>query len=172
MPSFKDNKDRPWELMIDAPAAMKIRAEWDAKFLLNDGAEDNTYTRLATDPVLLCGVVYLLCEKQRKEREISDEDFYLQVMGDAIDRATEAMLAAIVNFTPARTREILQAVASLTSMQAKAVEMTLEKITDPATQEMFIRELSKKLDIETLGVSIPSANATPSPDSAESIPPT
>ena len=170
MPSFVDNKERPWDLLIDAPAAMRIRSDCDPKFLLNDGAEDNTYTRLATDPVLLCRVIFLLCEKQRRERGITDEDFYLEVMGKAIDRATEAMLAAIVNFTPARTREILLTVAQLTQTQAKAVSMTLERISDPAIQEMFIAELAAKLDLEALGISIPSKSVMPSPDSSESTP--
>lgn len=170
MPSFVDNKERTWDILIDAPSAMKIRNDCDPKFLLNDGAEDNTYTRLATDPVLLCRVVFLLCDKQRKEREVSEEDFYLQVMGNAIDLATEAMLAAIVNFTPARTREILQSVAKLTAIQAKAVSMALGRVSDPAVQAAFIEELAKKLDIEALGLSIPSATAMPLQDSSESTP--
>jgi len=168
MPTFRDNKDREWDIAIDAPMAMKIRADCDPKFLLNDNAEDNTYTRLATDPVLLCRVVYLLCEKQRKEREVSEESFYMEVMGKAIDRATEAMLAAIINFTPARTREILQAVASITAMQGKAINLALQKISDPALQEKFIAELAANLD---MGAVMPSANVTATPVSAESTPP-
>lgn len=116
MPAFRDNKDREWELFIDAPTAMKIRNDCDQRFLLNDNAEDNTYARLAGDPVLLCRVVYLLCEKQRKEREVSEESFYREVLGKAIDRATEAMLEAIINFTPARIGEVLQAVAQVQAM--------------------------------------------------------
>lgn len=168
MPNFRDNKDREWELFIDAPAAMKLRNDCDPKFLLNDGADDNTYTRLATDPVLLCRVVYLLCDKQRKQREVTDEDFYREVLGKAIDLATEAMLEAIVNFTPARTREILLAVAKFTELQAESVKMVLLKISDPAIRDKFIKELAGKLDIETLGTLTPSPNATDSPDSSES----
>jgi hypothetical protein len=106
--SFRDNAGQEWELRIDAPTIMRIREECDPQFMLGDESSDgNTYVRMQQDPALLCRVIYILCGKQRLERGVNEEEFYLQVMGDAIDSATDALLKSILSFIPRRARALL-----------------------------------------------------------------
>lgn len=164
MATFADNKKREWEIRLDAPAIMRIRADCDPKFLLHDSPEDNTFMRLRSDPVLLCRVIYLLCDKQRQERGVTEEDFYLQVIGDAIDSATEAMLAAIVFFTPKADRILLEAgVKRQQAMHSKIVELAMRKMDDPALEEAILEQVEQVLE-SRLGVTLPK-NVSASPES-------
>jgi hypothetical protein len=147
MATFTDAEGRDWTITIDAPTILAIREDCDPQFLLHDDGEQNTYTRLVADPVLLCRVVFLLCAKERKERAITEADFYASVIGDAIDGAVEAVLAAIVNFTPRRRRAILEAVAAKSNtLQDMATARALTKLADPAVakaaEDMIERELA------------------------------
>jgi len=148
MPSFRDNKDREWEVAIDAFSIMRIREDCDKQFMLNDfeDIKNNTYSRLQADPVLLCRVVYLLCLEQIKDREISERDFYHDVIGNAIDSATEAMLEAIINFTPRQKREVLKAMAEQEKVRAQATDKLLAMITDPKVREDIAAKIEQETD--------------------------
>jgi hypothetical protein len=112
MATFNDDTGREWEMTIDRQSIATIRKQCDPLFLLDSEDTDNTYSRMMADPVLLCRVIYLLCTKQRKDRKVSEKTFYLDVLGPAIDQATEAMLDAILSFLPKQTRELMEAVAT------------------------------------------------------------
>lgn len=166
MPTFKDNKDREWELRIDAPSIMRIRQECDPKFLLEDSETENTYLRMQADPVLLCRTIFLLCGSQRNERGVSEEDFYMEVIGDAIDRATEALLAAIVNFTPPNVRKLLKAVAEKSAaIQGKAIQIALEKVNSPDVEEQMLAAIQGKIDADVEAALTRLGSATSSPGS-------
>ena len=143
MASFVDNKDLEWEIpTLDAFSIMRVREHCEPKFLLNDNEEDNTADRLRNDPVLLCRVIYVLCEKQRRAREVSDEDFYMQVIGGAIDRATAALIEAIDFFIPERTKALFAVVNAQEALRRVTIERAREKVTDPA----LIASLEQKID--------------------------
>lgn len=146
MATFKDNRDQEWEINLIAPLAEKIRADCDPNFLRNDDEVDNTYLRLAGDPVLLCRVIFLLCAVQRQQRNLSEEDFYMQIVGNAIDRATDALLEAMFQFTPKRTRVILEAFAAQGDLQQEAIEKAAAKIKDPKMREKLLAQLELKID--------------------------
>jgi hypothetical protein len=168
MASFKDNAEREWEITIDAPSILRIREDCDPKFLLNDGDEDNTYRRLQADPVILCRVIFLLCTKQRAERNVTEEDFYLNVIGDAIDSATDAMLKAIVSFTPRRTRQLLGAFAAREdAIRQRAIERAIEKVNDPELERKVLAEVDRLFDEGIDKFLTRQRNVTDTPDSLE-----
>jgi len=165
MPTFKDNKEREWDVAIDAPKIDKIREECDPNFLLHDSEKENTYERLLNDPVLLCRVIYILCTKQREERGVTEEDFYMEVIGDAIDRATQSMLKAIVSFTPRRTRAVLEVFATHDNLRQEAIEKAVSKISDPKLAEEIMKNLQSKVDSDFQQLLTQLSSATSSPDS-------
>lgn len=171
MAQFKDNKDQEWEVKIDAPMIMKIREDCDPNFLLNDDEHDNTYTRLQVDPVLLCRVIFLLCSKQREERQITEEDFYMEVIGNAIDRASEAMLAAIRSFIPRRTRALLDVFAAQDKLQQDAIEKAVTKINSLELREKLKASIEDKIDAEYQRVVTQLESVTNTPDSSASTQP-
>jgi hypothetical protein len=161
MATFKDTAGREWQVAIDAPKIMRIREDCDSKFLLSDGERDNTYERLLADPVLLCRVIFLLCHKEIADRSLSEEEFYLGVIGDAIDAATEAMLKAIISFTPRRTREVLEVCAAKTEkFQQLAVAKALAKINDPTLEARLMEKIDADLTQALDQILTPPASAS------------
>lgn len=149
MANFKDSKERTWEIpRLDALVIQGIREDCDPEFLKGDTetGRDATFDRLLADPALLCGVVYYLCDKQRKEREIDQKDFYENVIGDAIDDATNALLETVRSFSPRRTRQILDALAKQNQLQEKAIEALNRKLDDPKAIEKVMQGLERRMD--------------------------
>jgi hypothetical protein len=132
---------------------MAVREECDPRFMIGDDQADNTYTRLLADPALLCRVIFVLCDKQRMERGVSEEAFYLGVIGDAIDAATTALIQAIVTFTPGRTRQLLEAsIARSERLQQAVVAKAMEKIDDPAAEARLIAAVQPAIDAALEGL--------------------
>ncbi len=173
MATFKDNADRTWEIKIDGPTIYKVREDCDPKFLLDDEKDDqNTFARMQNDDALLCRVLFLLCDKQRNERGITEADFHENVTGDTIDRATEAMLAAIINFTPRRKRGLLEAAAAkMQKLQEVGVAEATAMMNDPRVDAQMVEAIKQGLNAKVQAV-IRQMSATSSPASAESTPAT
>src|SRR5437868_5352330 len=99
MHEFQDNLQRPWRITLNGWQLRKLKERIDF-----DARDHESILRAAGDPVLLCNVLFLLCEDQAKAAGISDEDFGTSLGGDAIDAAAEAYLAESVDFFPQRQR--------------------------------------------------------------------
>lgn len=56
------------------------------------------YLRLANDTTLYVRVLWLLCSAQADRRGVTPEQFGRSLAGNAIDRATAALIAASVPF--------------------------------------------------------------------------
>ena len=148
MPTFTDTAGREWIISLDAPTITRIRQEFDPLFMLNDSTESNTFTRLQSDPVILCGAVAIICEQQRVDRGISEAVFYAEVIGEgnAIEKATEALLAVMLNFIPLRMRPAVEAsVAKQRRIQELALERMTAALNDPKLEERFLSELDENL---------------------------
>lgn len=157
MATFKDAKDREWDVRIDAPAIIAVRDECDPKFM-QDTKDENTYTRLAGDPVLLCRVIFVLCGEQRATKNVSEADFYASLAGDAIDAATDALLKAIVSFTPKRSRELLEVSAAKTAkIRQIATDRALAKISEPELEEKLLTMIDAEIDRLLAGVTVSKA---------------
>ena len=104
MHSFTDNAGRTWTVEITVADLKRLRAMLgiDIANLTEPDAppEEQLLARLATDPVLLVDVLYVLCLDQAEKAGVTDEQFGRAMAGDAIEEATEALLEAIVDFTP------------------------------------------------------------------------
>lgn len=105
MPTFKDTKDREWNLLIDGLLIEQIRDHGDPEFLKGEPTE--TTSRIDDDPVLLCGVIWILCKEQATARGIDQKEFYTGVVAHALESASRALTDAIQSFIPPRQRELL-----------------------------------------------------------------
>ena len=105
MAVFIDNQKREWNLYIDIPIARKIRTVLDVDILdIQEGL-----TAVSEDPILLCDVLYMLCQEQAESLGVSDEQFGQALVGEAIESACSAFVEALMDFSPPRRRKILQA---------------------------------------------------------------
>lgn len=170
MASFKDKDGREWKISIDAPTIMRVRETCDPLFMVSDAKEgDNTATRLADDQVLLCLVLYRLCDEQCEKRDLTDEQFLKEVIadGDTIQLAVEALEVAITNFIPTKKRPLISAVAKERhAAERYAMEKTMARLSDPQTQTAIRQSIDEALNkvFARLG------SATDSQDSVESPP--
>lgn len=168
--SFTDTKGNEWEIPpLDAPAISRIRTatDGDPDFLRTDikSGRDETYARLKGDPILLCRVIFLLCGKQRADRGVGDEEFYMGLCGDPIDEATSALLERMKSFSPRRTRKLLDAFAEQDRLQQEMTDELAKRLNNPE----LAKELMAKAEAELLA-KMRSSSASSLPDSSASPP--
>lgn len=151
MSSFRDKSGKVWTFgVIDAPTIRRIRTdiEGDPEFLKADPATgmDLTPGRLFGDPVLLCRVLYLLCEPQCHAEGVPIDKFYLQVIGESLREAGEALMEDLKAFAPGCVRKGLEAYTQKRELQEKLMEMTRDKVMDPVLMEELSKEIAEKFD--------------------------
>ena len=109
MHTFKDCKDRAWTVTIDYAAIKRVRGRLslDLLKLVEDRMEP--LVALMRDPIAFIDLIYVLCEAQCKEKDVSDEDFGRAMAGDALAEAADAFIGALTDFFPSRQRHALTA---------------------------------------------------------------
>ncbi len=145
MHQFKDSEGRPWQVVLNGYQLKRLKEQIDF-----DARDHQSILRAADDPVLLCNVLFLLCEDQAKSKCISDEDFGRALGGDAIDDATEAYLLESTDFFPRSQRPALkQVLKTMKSYKERATTLATEKLNSPAMKKLVtnaMKESSQKID--------------------------
>ncbi|MCC5786885.1 MAG: hypothetical protein JJU33_09310 [Phycisphaerales bacterium] len=160
MKSFTDNAGRDWTVEINVSALKRIKGLTGTDLL--EAIDGPLVERLIRDPVLLCDVVYAACKPQADERKVSDEDFGRAMAGDAIDRATAALLEELVAFCPSpRDRANLGRVLTATRDVMDKARDLVERRIDELTSEGALDAIAEAaLQGPTPGA--PSGGAPPS----------
>ncbi len=169
MKTFMDKKRREWHVgPLDARRISDVRENCDPQFFVGDVETgfNMPYQRLKADPILMARVVCVLCSGQRREKNVTEDDFLSAMDGDAIAGAEAAMEAVIRDFS--RGRMLLMHDAYVKQAQAAdaGMEMTFGKVLNPEVMEALAAEVQEKLDRL-----MPSRSASASPGSSGSAPP-
>lgn len=144
MNTFRDAEDRQWFIAINVDAIKRVKAI--GVDLLDVGGE--VFQQLAGDPVLLCDVLWVLCKSQAGENGLTDEQFGRGLAGDALDRATEALLEELISFFPSSRRHLMEkALAKTMELQGKAMEHA-EKLIDSGRFDRALEKNLRKVDEE------------------------
>lgn len=168
MSSFKDTAGKSWTIHLDAPTIRAVRNALDLDLVDPDG---KTYQRLADDPCLLVDCLWLLCQEQAGREGVKEEQFGKSLVGDAIEQATAALLAAIVDFSPTRRRELIQAVtAKNAKLRDIGTQRALAKINDETLEADILKAMEAEMDDAIRRALTRSRPVTASPVSAESAP--
>lgn len=149
MGKFTDNEQREWTLSIGVPVVKAIREECDPDFLRADfdkPREPSTMERLLADAPTLCNVVWLLCRENAAQRGIDESSFYAALTGDAIDRATDALVEAIAEFSPARHRAKIDALMESDRIRQTAMIQAFEKLSSPEVIADRMEKFTARLD--------------------------
>ena len=144
MKTFTDNSDRTWTIHVHVESIKRVRSLCNVDLL--KVVEGTLLMELANDPILLCEVLYALCHEEAKAKNVSDVDFGKAMAGDAIERATEALLREIFDFFPPAKRDVLLKLEEKhRQMQQKMVEVATKRLESP--------ECMKKIEslLETSG---------------------
>lgn len=157
MASFKDDKGNIWDVNINVAAVKKLRSRIDFdinKMIVLTGRTPDIAlaTKVLEDPVLLCDILFVLCEKQAEQRGFTDEQFgELLASGDVILGAVEAFMKAVVDFFPGQKRTIFQKIMEMTFRFEKETDEILKsRFADPEANQK-IKSQAEKLMRPSIG---------------------
>ena len=167
MKTFTDNANRTWTVTVNVDAIKRVKGTLGVNLL--EAIEGKLLDRLATDPVLLCDILYVLCKAQADAAERQRRGLRPLMAGDVIEQATTAFLEELAGFFPKGRRDLLtKALGKLAKLEAIALTAASDRLDSDALEAELQQEL-----IATgvaLAETAASASVTSLPESSESTP--
>jgi len=165
MKTFTDNAGRAWTLSLTIDAAKRVKGLLNVNLLELEAGDPPLLTRLGTDVILLCDVIFALVKPQADAAGVSDEQFGAALGGEAILAAQTAFYEELVDFFRKLGRTDL---AKAVDAQRRMIDLAVRRI------ETRIEHLDLEAAIETalggVSESIPGESSTSSPPSSASTP--
>jgi len=146
MKTFTDNAGRTWTVALNVTALKRVKSLCGVDLMdaVNDGGK--LLERIASDPVLLCDVIFAVCKDQADAKEITDQNFGGAMAGDPIEAATTALLEELVDFFPKLKREVLRrALQKMRVYEEKFLKAAHLKLDDPRTDAAVDRAIESIL---------------------------
>jgi hypothetical protein len=163
MKCFKDNQNRNWTIVVNVATVKRVRSLLDINLLdvvkLDGNNKPNVdlLEQLASDPVLLCDVIYCICKPDADAQNISDEDFGAAMGGDAIEYATTALLEELVDFFPEAKRLVLRKLMNAGEKVKLQMEKALKlELENPKLDQQLEKQVTEYI-----------TSSTSSPESSE-----
>ena len=164
MRRFTDTKGRAWELELNVRQMKRVRdiLGIDLVNIISTGKDGavatDTLDRVASDPILLVDILWVLCEGQAKSAGVTDDDFGSSLAGESIADATRAFLDELVDFFPGARRLFLKKAVDLARKYEAENLGALEKaLSSPEFEERL------KTSLRPQPGSPESAESTPAP---------
>lgn len=156
MAVFQDQNGREWVLKIHAPMIVDIQSETEV-----DLRSIDSLSALLGDPVGLVNVLWVMVREQAGPLGVLPRNFGESLVGDAIEKAAEALVKAYRDFSPASTRALIdESMGSAAAVEAKRAKLQM------AVLAKNYAEVNARLDAAILSTASPSA--TDSPESSVS----
>ena len=146
MKTFTDNAGRTWTVALNVTALKRVKSLCGVDLLgvVSDGGQ--LIERLASDPVILCDVIFAVCKEEAEAKNITDVDFGCAMAGDPIEAATTALLEELVDFFPRGKREVLRrALQKMRLYEEKFLKAAHLKLDDPKMDEAVDKAIETAL---------------------------
>ena len=131
---FKDNDARAWTVKITVATVKKIRAQMNGLDITKipeiENGKMELLNRLTDDVVFLVDLLYLICEDQVRERDMTPEQFGASLAGDSIEDATAALLDELIDFFPGAKRKALRKMVDATKKSMQKIKAEVEMILE------------------------------------------
>lgn len=148
MRQFTDTEGRSWSISLTIDAAKRVRGLLGVNLLELEGGDPPLLTRLGTDIILLCDVIYCIVKPQADAAGITDEQFGQALGGDAIQQAQGAFYDELIDFFRNLGRnDLAKAVTAqrrMIEVAVKTVETRIDRLDIETTVEMTFGEPSTK----------------------------
>lgn len=156
VPRFTDNQGRVWPVEITVQTVKDLRRSLDVEFYSVVEADSDLLARMATDAVLLCDVLYVVCSQECVARGVSDEEFGRGLHGVAISDATEAFFEAVDAFF----QNARQAVIARTLTSNLRLARMMAEVMATARNKDLLQETLKRGfgDVQESSESTPAAS--------------
>lgn len=143
--TFADSGGRQWSLKLDP---LLIRAVDNlCKIRLTDLSSD-PFARLTDDPLLICDVLWVICEPQAITAGVSVDEFYRSLDGSTIASAAAALEVAVTDFFLPETRSKITTLRKKNQeLRAKAMDTAMAKLNDPAITQRLETALSQQAEL-------------------------
>ncbi|HMQ16777.1 MAG TPA: hypothetical protein PKC49_12465 [Phycisphaerae bacterium] len=133
MKTFNDNAGRTWTLAVNVDAIKRVEGLIKGVNLANlTHGDPPLLTRLETDIVLLCDVIFALVKPQADQLGVSDEEFGKAMGGDAIIAAHDALWEELNGFfrqlRRTDTARAIEKQATLVKATVAAIEQRVETL--------------------------------------------
>jgi hypothetical protein len=157
MKTFTDTAGRAWTIALSIDAVKRVKHLLHVDLLTPETGDPPVLTRLGTDIILLCDVIFVLVKPQADAAGVTDEEFGAALGGEAIMAAQTAFYEELILFFQGLGRSDL----------AKAVD-TQRRIIDLAISGVEMR--LGNIDAEDAVEKILGKSFTNLPESAVSTP--
>ena len=129
MRTFKDKKSKEWSVEITVGVIKRVNDLLQVNLL--DVVGGNLLKELASDPIMLVNVLYVVVKPQADAAGVTDEQFGELLVGDSVEEATDALLNGLADFFPKLQREILlKALAKIKSLNGDLMATAGKKIDE------------------------------------------
>ena len=157
MKTFPDTTGRTWTIALTIDAAKRVRSLLDVNLLELEAGDPPLLTRLGTDVILLCDVIFALVKPQADAAGVSDEQFAAALGGETILAAQTAFYEELVDFFRKLGRGDL---AKAVDAQRRIIDLAIARI------ETRIDRLDLEAAVETT-LGEPSMSSPPSSESTQ-----
>jgi len=120
MKTFTDTAGRTWTLALTIDAAKRVKGLLDVNLLELEAGDPPLLTRIGTDVILLCDVIFALVKPQADASGVTDEQFAAALGGETILAAQTALYEELVGFFRGLGAD--DRIATATERTAKGVE--------------------------------------------------
>ena len=146
MKSFKDSAGREWNIVINVGQISRLRDRLNIDLAKLYESEARLYTEVVLDPVAFVNLLFVICEKQAAEKQVTDVQFGEGFDGDTYELAMEAFEEEMLLFFPKRQRETLtRAKTKGEEIRTKAIEIAHTRLNNLNVTEAAERMLSGSL---------------------------
>jgi hypothetical protein len=146
MKTFTDNAEHTWTISLTLDAAKRVKGLLGVNLLELDRGDPPLLTRLGTDVILLCDVIFALIKPQADQQNVTDEQFGAALGGEAILAAQTAFYEELVDFFRKAGRGDL---ARITAAQKRMIDLTVQKMeTGADITEAKLRDRVETVDLE------------------------
>jgi len=141
MHTFNDTLGRTWSLTINVDVIRRVRSLLNINLL--DAVDGKLFERLVSDPVVLCDILFAICQPEAQAKNVSDEDFGRALGGDVLDCATTALLEELVDFFPSGKRTVFRkALDKLKTLEGLALEVATRRLESTELEQKLTAALS------------------------------
>ena len=140
MKVFTDATNRQWEIALTIGSAKRVKSLLGIDLLQPESGDPPLLTRLGTDEMLLCDIIYCLVKPQADAAGIRDEEFGELLGGEVILAAQTALYEELIDFFQQRGRtDRSRAVAA----QKQMIELAIQNADQQIAQLDLSAELNK-----------------------------
>ena len=125
MKTFTDNAGRTWTISLTLDAAKRVKGLLTVNLLELEAGDPPLLTRLGTDVILLCDVIFALVKPQADAAGVTDAQFGAALGGEVILAAQTAFYEELVDFFRKLGRSDL---AKAVSAQRRMIDLAVQRI--------------------------------------------